>query len=39
MEHLIHGGILHLLRENAKWIGSHLTQMGNSNCANLTHSS
>ena len=27
METLIHGGILHLLRENAEWIGNHLTQM------------
>ena len=27
METLIHAGILHLLRENAEWIGNHLTQM------------
>lgn len=39
MENLIHGGILHLLRENAELIGSRLTQMGNLNCATLTHSS
>ena len=39
MENLIHEGILYLLRESAKWIGSHLTHMGNLNCATLTHSS
>ena len=39
MENLIRGGILHLLQENAELIGSHLTQMGNSNCATLTHPS
>ena len=39
MENLIHGGILHLLRENTEWVGSRLTQMGNLNCATLTHSS
>ena len=27
METLIHGGILHLLRENAEWVGSRITQM------------
>lgn len=39
MENLIHGGILHLLRENAEWVGSRLTQMENLNCDVLTRSS
>ena len=39
MENLIHGGILHLLRENAEWVSSRLTQMRNLDCATLTHSS
>jgi hypothetical protein len=38
MENLIHGGILHLLRENAESIGSRLTQIENLNCPTLTHS-
>ena len=33
MENLIHGGILHLLRENAEWVGGRITQMENSDCA------
>lgn len=39
MENLIHGGILHLLRENAEWVGSRITQMENSDCALLNSSS
>lgn len=35
MENLIHGGILHLLREHAKWVSGHITQMENSDCALL----
>ena len=27
MENLIHGGILHILRENAEWVSGHITQM------------
>ena len=33
MENLIHGGILHVLRENADWVGSQITQMENLDCA------
>lgn len=33
MENLIHGGILHILRENAEWIGDRITQKENSDCA------
>lgn len=33
MENLIHGGILHILRENAEWVGSRITQIENSACA------
>lgn len=38
-ENLIHGGILHLLRENAEWVSNHLTQMENLKCAVLPQSS
>lgn len=38
-ENLIHGGILHLLRENAEWVASRLTQIENLNCAIVTRSS
>ena len=33
MENLIHGGILHILRENEEWVGGRITQMEISNCA------
>lgn len=33
MENLIHGGILHILRENAEWVGCQITQMESSDCA------
>lgn len=31
MENLIHGGILHILRENAEWVGCQITQSSQSN--------
>ena len=33
MENLIHGSILHILRENASWVGGRITQMESSDCA------
>lgn len=33
MENLIHGSILHILRENAEWVGCQIAQMENSDCA------
>ena len=32
MENLIHGGILHLLREHAEWVGDRITHLENSTC-------
>ena len=32
-ENLIHGSILHILRENAEWVGCQIVQMENSNSA------
>ena len=32
MENLIHGGILHLLREHAGWVGDRITHLENSTC-------
>ena len=39
IENLIHGGILHLLQENAEWVGIRLTQMEKLDGAILTRSS
>ena len=33
MENLIHGSILHILRENAEWVGCQIAQMENSDSA------